>query len=435
MRTPPGLREYGMAVRSPLSTFAPETSQTLLFGEEDHRSDRLVRAAAQLMSEQGIAGASARSVAAAAGAAPSAINYNFGNIERLLSLAFERGAAQTAPWLQARAREVAALPATPDGAAQALVHVLSEWTTSARPLALLYQECLAVGAGQDPAAGWTRLWRDFWLDVAATLGLGAIEGRLLHAFFESEALYHLSLWSPALEKAALAEMSDHFAAIWLGAPPRAERGALAWAERTAGARPHGSVAPAALRIAEAAAEVVEDHGLSGLTHRAVAARARVTTGSVTHHFRSIEDLVAGAIRGQVQALTQDAVARGGPALPDDELRTVEQLFEAIRFHALADRPASPILRRRRLFLAAIRRTDLAGAGAVIRYSHGGTVRDSLGKLLPLPQGAIVLHSAVLSRLLSAIWFACVADAAPERSREALVDAVQARFIDSLRRAP
>jgi AcrR family transcriptional regulator len=400
--------------------------------DEDSRRDRMIHAAAQLVSQEGIVGASARSVAAAVGAAPSAVNYNFGGMEQLLSLAFEHGATQTATWLEARRREIRALPTTPDGAAQALLHVLSEWTADGRSLALLYQESLAAGAGTGAAAAWTLLWRDFWLTVAATLGLDPIEGRLLHVFFESEALYHLSTWSPALEKSVLAETCDHFAATWLGAPRRAERGALVLAERSAGARAHGSVAPAALRIAEAAAEVVEDRGLNGLTHRAVAARAGVTTGSVTHHFRSIEDLVAGAIRGQVQTLAQETIAHGNFVTPqEDENLTVERLFEAIRFHSIADGPPSPVLRRRRLFLAAVRRTDLAGAGAVIRFSHGGTVRDSLARLFALTPSELVLHSGVLSRLLSAIWFACAADETPRRSREALMDRIQTRLLGGL----
>jgi AcrR family transcriptional regulator len=160
----------------------------------------------------------------------------------------------------------------------------------------------------------------------------------------------------------------------------------------------------------------------------------VTTGSVTHHFRSIEDLVAGAIRGQVQVLTQETIAHGNFITPqEDDNLTVERLFEAIRFHSIADRPASPVLRRRRLFLAAIRRPDLAGAGAVIRYSHGGTVRDSLARLFVLTPTELVLHSGLLSRLLSAIWFACAADDAPLRTREALMDRIEARLVGGLTR--
>lgn len=400
-------------------------------GDDDRRTDRLILAAAQQISEQGFAGASARSVAAAAGASPSAINYNFGNLERLLLLAFDHGVRQTVGALETWEREISALPPTADGAARALDHVLTAWTRDARPLALLYQEALAVGAGQGPAADWTRLWRDFWLRAATTFRLDEIQGRMMHAFFESEALFHLSTWSPALERAAFGEMTDDFAATWLGAPRRADGGALALAERSAGARPHGSVPPAAMRIAEAAAEVVEAHGLAGLTHRAVAARAGVTTGAVTHHFRSIEDLVAGAIRGQVAALQEGAVVVDGAPPSIDQLETAESLFEGTRFHVVSDQRISPMLRRRRLFLAAVRRPELAGAGAVIRFSLGGTVRDALSRIFVIPPETLPLRSGLLSRLLSAVWFACAADDDPRASREVLVDAIQGRFAEGL----
>ncbi len=420
-----------MVVRSPSATLTPSALQALGASEEDHRTDRLILAAAQQISEHGFAGASARSVAAAAGVSPSAINYNFGNIERLLLLAFEHGARQTAERLETWEREISALPPTADGAARALDHVLTAWTREARPLALLYQEALAAGAGHGPAADWTRLWRGFWLRAAAIFGLEEIQGRTMHVFFESEALFHLSAWSPALERAAFGEMTDYFAATWLGASRRADGGALGLAERTAGARPHGSVPPGAMRIAEAAAEIVEAHGLAGLTHRAVAAQAGVTTGAVTHHFRSIEDLVAGAIRGQVAALQETSVVVDGAPPSIDTLETAEGLFEATRFHVVADQRVSPMLRRRRLFLAAVRRADMAGAGAVIRFSLGGTVRDALSRIFHIAPETLPLHSGMLSRLLSAVWFACAADEDPRASRERLADDIQKRFAQGL----
>lgn len=403
-------------------------------GNEDLRNRRLIHAAAQLMSERGADGVSARTVAAAAGVAPSAINYNFGGIEQLLSSAFAHGVALTAEWLEARTADILALPRTADGLAAALEYLVLEWTGPARPLALLYQECLAVTPGRGSGGAWTRLWRDHWLRIAAAFGATPIQGRLLHLLFEAEALYHLSAWSPALERAALREVCDHFASVWLGAERRAGGGALAHAEQTAGARQPGGLAPAALRIAQCAAEVVEAAGLGGLTHRAVAARAGVTTGAVTHHFRTIEHLVAGAIRGQVLVMTQEAAGSGGPAPgPIENLLTAEELFGAMRFHAVADLPPSPALRRRRLFLATVRRADLAGAGAAIRYSHGGTTRDALAQLFPIPPQMLSLQAGVLSRLLATIWFSTSADPAPAQMRAALFAEIQGRFADSLAR--
>lgn len=403
----------------------PDSSAAIEGG--DARPARLVAAAAQQISDYGIAAASARSVAAAAGAAPSAINYNFGSIERLLSRAFDQGAARTADWLEARSHELRALPRSPDAAARALELVVLGWTREARPLALLYQECLAANPGEGPAAAWTALWRDFWLRTANAFGLGEAEGRLMHIIFESEGLYHLSTWSPALEAAALRELTDHFGAVWLGAAARAPIGALALAEESAGVLATGSIAPGALRIAEAAAEVIEG-GLGRLTHRAVAARAGVTTGAVTHHFRSIPDLVAGAIRGQVMALAPRE-ADNAPAV--ERIGAAAGFLEALRYYATTDEPVAPSARRRIPFLAAVRRPDLAGAGAVIRFAHGGTARDAVSRFFDPPRGTLRLYAGLLSRLSSAIWFACSADEQPRGSREWLIDEIQARLLRNL----
>lgn len=416
-----------MAVRPPSFSSVRSSASVRVQEPQGGAHQRLITAASHLIAEGGIAAASARAIAANAGMAASAINYNFGNIERLLLTVFEQGVEETRAWLDDRAREIAALPRTPDGAASALLHVLRTWTREGRRLALTYQEAASAAPGQGVAAAWTRLWRDFWMETAQSFGLEPIDGRVLHAFFEHEALYDLSAWSPALETAALTDMVEHFAAIWLNAPTRPARGATVLAEKTAGTRPYGSVPPAAMRIAKAAAEVVEDKGLAGLTHRAVAARAGVTTGSVTHHFRSIEDLVAGAIRGQVQTMTDEAMARADAAPSVDDALTAGGLFEALRQHVTAELPSPAVIRRRRLFLAAVRREELALAGAVIRFSYGGTLRDCLGRVFGFTGDALVLEAGVLARVMAAIWFACAGDEDPGAARAALFEKIADRF--------
>ncbi len=407
----------------PTTSVAAQTPEA-----QSNTSQRLVAAAGFLVAQEGIAAASARAIAAQADTSASAIHYNFGNLERLLHVVVEQGVEDTGAWLVDRESEIAALPPSPDGAAWALLHVLGAWTSAARPLALTYQEAVTAWPGQGPSAAWTRLWRDFWIRTAQRFELSALDGRVLHAFFEHEALYHLSRWSTALEGAALVEMVERLATICLGAPTRPPRGAVATAERAAGARPHGSVPPSAMRIAKAAGEVVEEKGLAGLTHRAVAKHAGVTTGSVTHHFRSIEDLVAGAIRGQVQAMTEEAA----PQAAINEIATPDALFAALRFHVTADAPSSAVVRRRRLFLAALRRPELAAAGAVIRFSYGGTLRDSLGRTFALSDADLLGNASVLARLLASIWFACAGDDDPVSSRTILFDRIEANVRTCLR---
>ena len=119
--------------------------------------------------------------------------------------------------------------------------MIDAWTQDARPLALLYQEGLAAMPGAGPVAVWTAAWRDFWIGVAIALDLSETDGRLLHLFFESEALYNLSTWSPALERAALREMCQHIAVAYLGAAATAwPTGALEEAERASGVLREGA---------------------------------------------------------------------------------------------------------------------------------------------------------------------------------------------------
>lgn len=414
---------------SPLAPSAPAASQTGVAGESDSRIERLIAVAAEQIADRGMAEVSARSVAAEAGASPSAINYNFGGIERLFSNAFEHGAARTGAWLAIQEAHLLALPRTPDGAVSALEHLLLAWTCEARPLALLYQECLAATPGRGPGAAWTGLWRDVWLRLAAAFGLAPLQGRLMHLVFESEALYHLSRWSPALEDAALGELVRHVGAVWLGARPIPPIGALALAEQTARARPDASATPTALKVMTAAAEVVEQ-GLGALTHRSVAARAGLTTGAVTHHFRTIEDLVAGAIRGQVMAMSR--MVDGETVSPTDPIRTPEELFRGIRLHGLPDPGGhGPTAGRRTLFLAAARRPELAGSGAVIRFAHGGTARGSLGGLFVIEPELVSLYAGLLSRLVAALPQACSADDSPRARQDELVTLIEEGLVDRL----
>lgn len=51
-----------------------------------------------------------------------------------------------------------------------------------------------------------------------------------------------------------------------------------------------------LRIARAALDVVAERGVEGLTHRAVAAAADIPLGSTTYHFKTLDDLLAAAVR-------------------------------------------------------------------------------------------------------------------------------------------
>lgn len=379
--------------------------------------ERLVATAAQQIAERGLAAVSARSIASAACASPGSINYNFDGIERLFRRAFDLGKTLTERWILAHESHLLALPRSPDGAARALEHIIVHWTQAARPLALLYQEHLAA-TRSEPSA-WTRLWRDFYLRIAAEFGLEEFEGRMMHLLFEAEALYNLSSWSPALEAAALHELIQHFGAFWLGGTPGPVIGAEALAEQTS-CMPAEDMPPTAIRIMEAAAEVVKS-GLDALTHRSVAAQAGVATGAVTHHFRSKEQLVAGAIQGLI--LSADL------PMPPDQVRTAEDYIASLR--NTGGSGGESVRQRRSLFLAAVRRPDLAASGAVIRFAHGQNTRAMMAQVFDLTPEALALHPGVLARLLLAIPLAIASDDAPVESHDRLVAAIERHLLAQL----
>ena len=372
--------------------------------------ERLISGARTRIVEAGLAEASVRSIARLAEANPSAINYNLGGIEQLYRLVFEQAADDTASWIATHLNDTAALPADAAGAGAVLEYAIRTWTSQGRDLALLYQEALSWDDA-DPILmrRWTRVWRDFWLAVAARCGLDADRGRMMNLMFQSEALHHLSPWRPAVEDAALRDLCDHFGWVWLDAPRRPPSGGLQSAQAVLHGENLLKLAPAALNLALAAVAVVQAKGLLGLTHRAVAAHAGVTVGAVTHYFRTAEDLVAGAIRGQVEELFQVEDEDSGAALQRGAVPSLAKFAEGIERSMESAAVSRVLFARRSLFLASLRAHGSARAGAVVRFGYGRTSERILSNLIKVDRDALGLHAAVMSRLVSSLWIARLAE--------------------------
>ncbi len=382
---------------------------------------KLAAAARARIIAVGLAEASARSIAREAGANPSAINYNLGGVEQLYSLVFEQAAEHAALWIRDKHHEISALPPGPAGACAALEYVIGAWTSQGRDLALLYQEALSW-AGADPAllARWTRQWRDFWTTAARHFGLEATDGLLLNLFFQSEALYHLSSWSPAIERLALRDLCDEFGWIWLGGARHPASGGLAIVQGVLHGENPDRLAPAALNLALSAVAVVQDKGLLGLTHRAVAAHAGVTVGAVTHYFRTAEDLVAGTIRGQVEQLFLSENAERGAQSDTRAVASLAIMASQIDASVATPAVAKVLFARRALFLASLRDPASARAGAVVRFGYGRTSERLLAPFAKADPEAVPLHGAVMSRLVSSLWIAELSGHADERLGEEVI---------------
>jgi DNA-binding transcriptional regulator YbjK len=135
-------------------------------------------------------------------------------------------------------------------------------------------------------------------------------------------------------------------------------------------------------ILDGALQVLAEHGMRGLTHRAVDAAAGIPQGSTSYYFRSRSALVAGcverlleldfAVEGQVVS----AVARGGRRLVDALVEAAVSLVTNQRYRTVA---------RYELNLAALRdpqlREALLRAGDTVR-AFAAEVLRTLGATDP-----------------------------------------------------
>ena len=77
------------------------------------------------------------------------------------------------------------------------------------------------------------------------------------------------------------------------------------------------------RILDAAIDVIAEHGVAGATHRLIAAAADVPLGSLTYHFRGLEDLRAQAFQRYAERMSVIYAAHF------DGVRTRAQFVEAV----------------------------------------------------------------------------------------------------------
>lgn len=73
------------------------------------------------------------------------------------------------------------------------------------------------------------------------------------------------------------------------------------------------------RIIDAAVRVVADRGITGLSHRSVAAEADVPLGSTTYHFKTLDDLMVAALRQANERFARSVAAREALGDPGTDL--------------------------------------------------------------------------------------------------------------------
>ncbi|MFI7287964.1 TetR/AcrR family transcriptional regulator [Streptomyces anulatus] len=118
------------------------------------------------------------------------------------------------------------------------------------------------------------------------------------------------------------------------------------------------------RIIDAALRVIAADGISGLSHRTVAAEADVPLGSTTYHFGSLDELLVAALRRCNENFVQElrgSEALAGPAGSVGSAGLAEELTRLLGRWFAGERGAIEL--EYELYLAALRRPVLRPVAA------------------------------------------------------------------------
>ena len=386
--------------------------------QEFSSQEKLIRAALDVWANQGHSAMSARTLSRATGLPTSSIYHHFGSMEQLLqsAQAYARDAAQT--WCTDRLDDLAGWPEGlgAQSIARALAVLVDDWTSERRELAFAANQCHLL-AQRDEAYlvainSWRDLWADFWREVCGRAGLGRYAALTAHVF-EATVQFHLIRWNRTIDRAALDEFCTGWGE-WLSGklaeegPWRRHAREIALASAPEVPAQNGVAA----RISDAAADIVEEGGVSALTHRAVAARAEVTLGVASYNFRTSADLVRAAFNTIYRRLTE--VSREGP---------VEQVERSEWTAAWRDFSSQPrrLAAMEELMLAVARDPELRDFAPQLRYLRGRS--SGLQLQAQLEPGARIspLDAALYSSMISG-------------QRRALIGRPEAEMHDSLDQA-
>lgn len=310
---------------------------------------------------------SARNLSRATGLPTSSIYHHFGSMEQLFqsTQAFARDAAQA--WCSTKLDELSGWPAGggAESIARALAVLLDDWVSDCRELAFAWSQSYLLAQRDEGYVAainsWRSLWAAFWRDICIRAGL-AEYAAVTSYLFEGACQLHLIRWNRTIDRAALDEFCTGWG-HWLSGslveegPWRRHARTLALASEPEVLAQNG----VAEKISNAAADVVEDLGISGLTHRAVATRAEVTLGVVSYNFRTSADLVQAAFDVLYRRITDPL--RDRPTEPEAPSETIDAWKD------FASQPRK-LLAMEELMLAVARDPGLRDFAPQLRYLRG-----------------------------------------------------------------
>ncbi|NEH21160.1 TetR family transcriptional regulator (plasmid) [Pantoea agglomerans] len=147
------------------------------------------------------------------------------------------------------------------------------------------------------------------------------------------------------------------------------------------------------QILEAASEIIRNEGLHACTQRAVAAELDISPGTVTWHFRMLDDLHDAVVRNAIDSFKAQTLkwfiesTSGAP-----EVQLTEFLFWTLQQH-------TRLLREYELFVAAVSRPRLRESAMQWLRTHSLILQDRFGLNAEQADAVVAYTDAWLLRSL------------------------------------
>lgn len=361
--------------------------------------NRILDSTIELWEAGGAELVSARQVSTNASVPVSSIYHHFQSLEQLFVLAQEQAQAYARKWSEERLDQLTGFSAGPQAFAAFFAATIDDWVHQQRRLAFAWREGQMLRIDGEPGIqmrrGWQRLWTAFWQEACDRCGLGD-RAWIAERLFENESFAHMIDWRRAIDRAGLDEFARGVSAWMTGEPmPPAPWRDFAHAEALRAAPVVPSHDATTSRIAAAAAALIEESGPSGVTHRAVAERADLTLGVVSHKLRTKAELLQAGF---------EAVYLGSVTRLREQTSTISPTQANATLDGLANfmSEASRSQGVHALLLAVARDASLRTFGLQLRYLRGTTSQSLLTMLRPDRATPSHLEAALLSSFLSSL---------------------------------
>ncbi|MEM5518032.1 TetR family transcriptional regulator [Henriciella sp. AS95] len=339
--------------------------------------DDVLGAAADQILRSGLKGLTLRSLAQSVGISPSLLSYRYGSRENLILAVFEQAISAREENFAGLASQLHGVASRPDQLPSLALGVAGVTTGPQADIALIGWVGQAVSQRipglAEIMANWPASACSFWAERFDEMG---IERQLAYAFsagFEVAVRIGLLAGSDARIKIWMTDVILRLCERITRCPVSSPGDSAARQQLAAAGLNQAAAAPeprtgTAERIIEAACALILSHGPDALSHRLIASETGISLSSMTHHFRSIDEIMMRAFDRIYERARRETSDR----VPD--VNTIDELCSTV-LPAILERASmrgSENTAMDEIILAASRSPDAASYSGALLAMTGRT---------------------------------------------------------------